>query len=107
MLPTTQGVSVKIPGTNQTGEAVQHLNSFDMAFKRIFKAWPNGEMRMAVVGDDLAYVYDVEGEENLFMMRLRMGSPPTLMWMAMPRRRIDFIVESEECPTTDEPQSNA
>ena len=107
MLPTVKGVPVRIPGTNQVGEAIQHLNSFNTAFQKVYKAWPNGEIRMAVVGDDLAFVYDVEGEENLFMMRLAMGAPPKLMWMALPRHRIDFIVESEECPAENEPQKKS
>uniref|UniRef100_A0A6M3JTH0 Uncharacterized protein n=1 Tax=viral metagenome TaxID=1070528 RepID=A0A6M3JTH0_9ZZZZ len=87
-----KGVKVAIPGTNQIGEACQELNSFDRAFKRVEEAMKfGGHYRKCLITDHLAIVYDT-GDENLFAMRLEMGSPPLLRWLAVPRSRCEFLV---------------
>ena len=96
LLPSQKGKrGVKIPGTNQSGEAVQELRSFDLAFKKLQEQIAGGKFRKAVVHDGLAYVYDHPDMDDLFMMRLEMGSPPELRWMAEERDKISFIIEED------------
>ena len=83
---------LKIPGTNQSGEAEQQLLSFDRAFRKVESVWPGGSYRMAVIAGGLAWVYDT-GMDEVFAASFEIGKPPVLRWFSARRDKIGFIEE--------------